>query len=97
MMPFSHIPPPRRLEMNTQADLLLRDVTRLETVPDPTDADNTLPVACVALVPESSDASGSITVKATLLDGSDAEIASHESTLTVSTDEYTPREWEGRG
>ena len=89
--------PPHRLEMNTQGDLVLRDVTRLETVPDPTDADNLLPVACVALVPATSDAGGSITVTATLLDGSDAEIASHEATLTVSTDAYTPREWEREG
>ena len=82
------------MELATQADLLLRGVTRLETVPTPDPADNLLKVACVALVPPVSDASGSITMQAVLLDGTGAAIGSPiVATLTISTAEYTPREW----
>ena len=76
--------------MQTQADLTLRDVTRLETLPTSADEDNQLKVACVVLVPQTTDASGSIVVKAILLDDSDVEVGSPlETTLSLSSDEYT--------
>ena len=81
------------MELSTQADLELRDVTRLATIPTPTAEDDQLKVACAVLVPTASDAAGSITVQAVLMDSTDAVVGSAiETTLTLSTDAYTPGE-----
>ncbi|XP_037094524.1 uncharacterized protein LOC119114528 [Pollicipes pollicipes] len=73
------------MNLSTQADLTLYDITRLESLQNSNATDNQLVVACVAMVPTTSAMAqgGAVSMDVKLLDGADNELAAESTTLSL--------------